>query len=67
MITVLQAFGLSTDSVVEPITSGIINSTWKVKSPRGNYILQSINDHVFANPKDIHENIAAIALYLKKN
>jgi len=67
MITVLQAFGLSTNSVVEPITSGIINSTWKVKSPRGNYILQRINDHVFANPKDIHENIAAIALYLKKN
>ncbi|HQS23107.1 MAG: aminoglycoside phosphotransferase [Sphingobacteriia bacterium 24-36-13] len=67
MITVLQAFGLSTDSVVEPITSGIINSTWKVKSPRGNYILQRINDHVFANPEDIHENIAAIALYLKKN
>lgn len=67
MITVLQAFGLSTDSVVEPITSGIINSTWKVKSPRGNYILQRINDHVFANPEDIHENIAAIAQYLKKN
>jgi hypothetical protein len=35
MITVLQAFGLSTNSVVEPITSGIINSTWKVKSENG--------------------------------
>jgi Ser/Thr protein kinase RdoA (MazF antagonist) len=67
MITVLQAFGLSTNSVVEPITSGIINSTWKVKSEKGNYILQRINDLVFVNPKDIHENIAAIALYLKKN
>jgi len=67
MITVLNAFGLSTDSVVEPITSGIINSTWKVKSTKGNYILQKINDHVFANPKDIHHNIGAIAEYLKKN
>ena len=67
MITVLQAFGLSTNSVVEPITSGIINSTWKVKSEKGNYILQRINDLVFVNPEDIHENIAAIALYLKKN
>lgn len=67
MITVLKAFGLSLDSVVEPITSGIINSTWKVKSPGRNYILQRINDQVFANPEDIHENIAAIAAYLKKN
>lgn len=67
MITVLQAFGLSTNSVVEPITSGIINNTWKVKSEKGNYILQRINGLVFVNPEDIHENIAAIALYLKKN
>jgi Ser/Thr protein kinase RdoA (MazF antagonist) len=67
MITVLNAFGLSTDSVVEPITSGIINSTWKVRSTNENYILQRINNHVFTNPEDIHHNIAAIAQYLKKN
>ncbi|MDP3392241.1 phosphotransferase enzyme family protein [Sediminibacterium sp.] len=67
MITVLTAFGLPSDSVVEPITSGIINSTWKVKSTKGNYILQRINDHVFASPENIHHNIAAIAQYLKKN
>lgn len=67
MITVLNAFGLSTDSEVEPITSGIINSTWKVRATNENYILQRINDHVFVNPEDIHENIAAIAQYLKKN
>lgn len=67
MITVLNAFGLSTDSVVEPITSGIINSTWKVRSTNENYILQRINENVFVNPEDIHENIAAIAHYLKKN
>ena len=67
MLTVLTAFGLPSDSVVEPITSGIINTTWKVKSTQGNYILQRINDHVFANPENIHHNIAAIAQYLRKN
>lgn len=67
MITVLNAFGLSTDSVVEPITSGIINSTWKVRSTNENYILQRINEHVFANPENIHHNISIIAQYLKKN
>lgn len=67
MITVLKAFGLSTDSVVEPITSGIINTTWKVRSTNESYILQRINDHVFVNPDNIHENISVIAQYLKKN
>ena len=61
MITVLNAFGLPTDSVVESITSGIINNTWKVKSTKGDYILQRINDHVFVNPENIHHHIAASA------
>ena len=67
MNTVLDLFGLPADSVVEPITSGIINSTWKVKSTGGNFILQRINDHVFVNPENIHHNISVIAQYLKKN
>jgi Ser/Thr protein kinase RdoA (MazF antagonist) len=67
MDTVLAAFGLPADSVVETITSGIINSTWKVHANGTDYILQRVNDHVFANPKDIHHNIAVIAGFLKKN
>jgi Ser/Thr protein kinase RdoA (MazF antagonist) len=67
MVTVLAAFGLPADSELETITSGIINSTWKVKANGTNYILQRVNDHVFTNPEDIHHNIAVIAGFLKKN
>lgn len=67
MEQVLQKFGIPADAVMIPITSGIINKTWKVCSIKGDYILQQINDHVFFNPDLIHGNIAAIAAYLKKN
>lgn len=67
MESVLQKFGISSDALITPITSGIINKTWKVGTPDGNYILQQINDHIFFNPELIHGNIAAIATYLKKN
>lgn len=67
MITVLTAFGLDTDAIIEPIATGIINNTWKVKTAGGDYILQRINDHVFTKPENIHHNIAAIAQYLTKN
>lgn len=67
MEAVLQNFGIPSDALMIPITSGIINKTWKVCSSKGNFILQQINDHVFFNPELIHGNIAAIAAYLKKN
>ncbi|WP_051408445.1 phosphotransferase enzyme family protein [Sediminibacterium sp. C3] len=67
MEAVLQKFGIPSDALMIPITSGIINKTWKVTSTKGNFILQQINDHVFINPELIHGNIAAIAAYLKKN
>ncbi len=67
MEAVLQKFGIPSDALMIPITSGIINKTWKVCTANGNYILQQINDHVFSNPELIHGNIAAIASYLKKN
>lgn len=67
MEAVLQKFGIPSDALIIPITSGIINKTWKVCSVNGNYILQQINDNVFVNPELIHGNIAAIASYLKKN
>jgi len=67
MEAVLQKFGIPSDALMIPITSGIINKTWKVSSTKGNFILQQINNHVFINPELIHGNIAAIAAYLKKN
>lgn len=67
MESVLQKFGISADALIIPITSGIINKTWKVSTAGGNFILQQINDDIFLNPQLIHDNIAAIATYLKKN
>lgn len=67
MEAILQKFGIPSDALMIPITSGIINKTWKVSSTKGNFILQQINNHVFINPELIHGNIAAIAAYLKKN
>lgn len=66
MMNVLSAFGLNANADLTQISSGIINSTWKVKSGTADYIFQRINDHVFASPENIHHNISAVAGYLKK-
>lgn len=67
MRNILKSFGLSEDAVVQPITSGLINHTWKVKTNTGNFILQKINDQVFVDPTAIQHNISAIADFLHKN
>jgi Ser/Thr protein kinase RdoA (MazF antagonist) len=66
MDEVLKAFGL-TNAKIEAFGTGLINRTWKVYAPGGNYILQKINDHVFRQPKDIAHNIRSIADHLQKN
>ena len=66
--TILNAYGINTaQSIVEPLTSGLINSTWKVTSGDKHYILQRINDQVFKKPFDVAENIRMIDDYLKEN
>ena len=66
MMNVLNAFGINSNADLMQISSGIINSTWKVKSGPNSYILQRINDHVFTSPENIHHNISAVADYLNK-
>ena len=66
MMNVLSAFGINTNADLTQISSGIINSTWKVKSATSYYILQRINDHVFVSPENIHQNISAVSAYLNK-
>lgn len=63
---ILKAFGVE-DAEAMPFGSGLINRTWKVCTPGGNFILQKINDQVFRQPEDIAHNIRLIADYLKKN
>jgi len=66
MNAIFDAFGLS-NARIEPFGSGLINRTWKVYSPQGNYILQKINDHVFKQPNHIAYNIRLISEYLQTN
>ncbi|MFT3979609.1 MAG: aminoglycoside phosphotransferase family protein [Ferruginibacter sp.] len=64
---VLKQFGLDADAVsIEPVTQGLINSTWKICAREQQYILQKINSSVFKHPEDIDTNISLIAGYLKQ-
>lgn len=62
---VLSAYDLDTDNTeVEPINTGLINSTWKIKNNNQDFILQKINHFVFKNPEAIASNVRLIANYL---
>ncbi len=45
--------------------TGLINHTWKIVHPHGEYILQKINENVFSNPIDIVSNIDHIGSHLR--
>ena len=63
--TVLPAFGINEKtSQIIPFGSGLINNTWKVVTPGGDFILQRLNTNVFKKPLEIAENISLIASYL---
>ncbi len=62
----LEAFGHSVEtSQIFPISSGLINSTFKVSDSSRSIILQKINKTVFPNPADIIHNYSQIYNYLK--
>lgn len=63
---VLTRFGI-TDANVAGFGSGLINSTWKVGTTSGNFILQKINTNVFKQPEDLGYNVRLIADYLAAN
>ena len=45
--------------------SGHINSTYRVDTPQGVFVLQRINHSVFKNPEQVMANIAAITSHLQ--
>lgn len=51
---------------IEPWGTGLINSTWKITTGVGLYILQKVNNIIFKQPKDIERNISLIAQYLNQ-
>ena len=62
--SVLHAYGIPEDSLVQPLVSGLINNTWKVTHGEDAYILQRINNHVFREPEKLAANIRMIDEYL---
>ncbi len=65
---ILRAYGLDPrQTQVNPLTSGLINNTWKVVTEDAEYIFQRINDHVFTKPLEIAANIRMIDGYLKEH
>jgi Ser/Thr protein kinase RdoA (MazF antagonist) len=65
--TILKAYGFTQDSVqAEQLGNGLINHTWKLNLADTAYVLQRINDTVFAEPATIAYNIKLIAAYMNK-
>ncbi|MFC3562950.1 phosphotransferase enzyme family protein [Pedobacter jamesrossensis] len=64
---VLKAYGIECiDCEIKPFGNGLINQTWKVFAPDGQYILQKVNTNVFQSPVDIADNTLIIKKYLDR-
>ena len=61
---VLSAYGFNTNVTITPHGSGLINRTWIIRSGKDTFILQQLNDQVFAKPSLIADNIEMIGRYL---
>ena len=65
---VLSEYDLdSGTAATEPINTGLINSTWKIKSKEQHFVLQKINHYVFKNPEAIASNVRLIADHLHQH
>lgn len=65
---VFSAYGFDKKNIeVELLSTGLINSTWKIKKSNEYFILQKINKNVFKKPEAIAANIRLIADYLNTN
>lgn len=66
--SILRDYGLQLeDCSVETLSTGLINTTWKVNHGEQSFILQRVNDHVFKNPYLLAENVDRLDRYLKIN
>jgi Ser/Thr protein kinase RdoA (MazF antagonist) len=66
--SVLAEYGLDhKEIIVETLTSGLINRTWKVTKGNQSFILQKINHHVFKKPMELADNIRMIDQYLMEH
>ena len=67
--SIVRAFKVKGDPIsCKPFGSGHINHTLKIETDAGaEYVLQRINKHVFKNPEQLMENLAAVTKYLRKH
>jgi Ser/Thr protein kinase RdoA (MazF antagonist) len=62
---ILAEYGISPNCIIEPLTSGLINQTFKITDGSRLFILQRINEHVFKNPYDLSANVHMMDEFLK--
>jgi Ser/Thr protein kinase RdoA (MazF antagonist) len=63
METIFNSYGWQVISC-EPLVQGLINKTYIVKAKDGEFILQTINHHIFKSPKSIDHNINHLGKWL---
>ena len=59
--SVMKRFGLDGASAA-PFGTGLIHETWLIETNEGPFLLQRLNDRVFADPAAVAENAAGVAL-----
>lgn len=65
--TILRSYDINENYLIEPLTSGLINKTWRITGGQTQFILQQINVKVFKKPFDLAANIRMINEYLSKH
>ncbi|MGI8601247.1 MAG: phosphotransferase enzyme family protein [Chitinophagaceae bacterium] len=66
LASLLHAYNIEPPFYAEPIGSGLIHKTWKVRTAATEYVLQQINHNVFTKPGDIEYNNNLLEGYLKQ-
>lgn len=66
IINICSKFGIEGNyKSYEVLTSGHINTTYKINFENKSYILQCINTYVFKNPEEVMENIFKVTSHIK--
>ena len=65
MESIFNQYGWSVLSV-QQLHQGLINSTYSISTNQGDFILQTLNHHIFKDPRTIDDNINAIGNFLNQ-
>ncbi len=66
MKSIFELYGWDVIATTQ-LHQGLINSTYVINTSTGDYVLQTINHHIFKDPWAIDHNINAIGNFLQKN